>query len=565
MASEAGTVFWQLTPTHPGLVAADFTGGVLPSGSVNFAAYGANSIQVTFQIADDALIEPIETFTLQLTGISDPFGGPTQQLGTSTLNGSITDGDTGTALVSVFNTSAKTQLLYSTGLGPNPFGLAMQNTQAGNAVVVNAPATLGNVGTHNVIRDNLTVEANGPFEADFVLGAGVSLFTMTGTAAMDATGNAATVFGNNGANALTGGAGANTLNGLGADDTLTGNGGNDILRGGDGNDLLIGGTGNDTLNGGAGFGDTADYSAEAARVVVELGIVGVGQLVSATAGTDTLVDIENVRGGAGNDRIVGSTANNVLAGNAGADNLFGVDGSDVLYGGDSNDGLYGGAGNDQIFGMNDNDRLFGGAGNDTLDGGAGVDFADYRPAAGTGVNVNLSIAGSQLVSASEGFDTLVNIENLSGSGFGDTLTGNAGDNVIYGIEGNDTISGGGGVDRLIGGLGQDTLTGGAGADVFFFTRVADSDLISGRDTITDFVSGTDKLNLAQIDANTGVAGDQAFTFLGTGAFTGVAGQLRLAVSGANSFLLGDTDGNGTADLNVALLGVTSIVAGDIIL
>ncbi|WP_158589869.1 beta strand repeat-containing protein [Gemmobacter lutimaris] len=363
---------------------------------------------------------------------------------------------------------------------------------------------------------------------------------------------------------ILGDSGNNEVNAGGGNDNIGGADGNDTLRGADGDDTLRGGAGNDNMNGGAGI-DTADYSAASARVVVELGISGVPQVISATEGSDTLVLIENVLGGSGGDRIVGDTVDNTLTGNAGNDNLFGVGGNDTLFGGTGIDGLYGADGADQLFGGADNDRLFGGAGNDTLDGGAGLDFADYRPAAGTGVTVNLSIAGAQAISVSEGFDTLVNVENLSGSGFGDTLTGNAGDNVIYGIEGNDTISGGGGVDRLIGGLGQDTLTGGAGADVFFFTRVADSDLISGRDTITDFVSGTDKLNLAQIDANTGLAGDQAFTFLGTGAFTNVAGQLRLAVSGANSFLLGDTDGNGTADLNVALLGVTSIVAGDIIL
>ncbi|RID90326.1 hypothetical protein D2N39_18345 [Gemmobacter lutimaris] len=377
------------------------------------------------------------------------------------------------------------------------------------------------------------------------------------SAALDAAPNLAAAL-------LAGLAGGHDLvTGSGQNDLLEGFAGNDTLRGGAGNDTLRGGAGLDNMNGGAGI-DTADYSAATTRVVVELQFQGAPQMVSASEGLDTLADIENVSGGAAGDRIVGKQDSNVLTGNGGNDNLFGVGGNDTLFGGAGNDGLYGADGADQLFGGADNDRLFGGAGNDTLDGGAGLDFADYRPAA-LAVQVSLAIAGAQFVSSADASDTLINIENLSGSIRNDTLTGNAGDNVIYGIEGNDTISGGGGVDRLIGGLGQDTLTGGAGADVFFFTRVADSDLISGRDTITDFVSGTDKLNLAQIDANSGLAGDQAFTFLGTGAFTGVVGQLRLAVSGANSFLLGDTDGNGTADLNVALLGVTSIVAGDIIL
>ncbi|RID93598.1 hypothetical protein D2N39_01385 [Gemmobacter lutimaris] len=355
-----------------------------------------------------------------------------------------------------------------------------------------------------------------------------------------------------------------TINGVDNRDLLTGTGGDDNLQGGLMADTLVGGAGNDTMDGGAA-NDLVDYSAATQRVVVDLSLSGVAQRISASEGIDTLTDIENVRGGAGGDRLVGNATHNVLTGNAGDDNLFGLSGIDTLYGGDGNDGLYGGDGNDQIFGMNDNDRLFGGEGNDTMDGGAGIDFVDYGSATGTGVNVNLSITGMQFVSATEGADTLVNIENVNGSALGDTLTGNSADNVLYGNAGNDLLSGGDGIDRLVGGLGQDTLTGGAGEDVFFFTRVADSNLTSGRDTITDFVSGTDKINLEQIDAISGLAGNQEFTFLGTGAFTGEAGQLRVAVFGANSFLLGDIDGNGAADLNIGLLGVTSILASDIIL
>ena len=110
-----------------------------------------------------------------------------------------------------------------------------------------------------------------------------------------------------------------------------------------------------------------------------------------------------------------------------------------------------------------NDTLVGGAGNDTLDGGQGTDTADYLSAQGD-VRVNLSITGSQSVGASQGSDTLISIENLSGSRFNDILIGSADANMVAGHEGDDRISGLAGNDILKGGLGNDTLTGGLGND-----------------------------------------------------------------------------------------------------
>ncbi len=115
-------------------------------------------------------------------------------------------------------------------------------------------------------------------------------------------------------------------------------------------------------------------------------------------------------------------------------------------------------------------------------------------------------------------DVLIAIENLSGGQGWDQLYGNAGANVLQGWNGN---------DLLVGRAGQDTLTGGAGADRFQFTAIGDSVVGANADRITDFSRAQgDKIDLSGIDANTGAAGNQAFSFIGSGLFTHHAGELR---------------------------------------
>ncbi|MCU1719881.1 beta strand repeat-containing protein, partial [Pseudomonas sp. 5P_5.1_Bac1] len=180
-----------------------------------------------------------------------------------------------------------------------------------------------------------------------------------------------------------------------------------------------------------------------------------------------------------------------LTGTANADTLLGGSGNDTLNGGDGNDVLVGGAGNDSLYGGNGNDLLIGGLGNDLLDGGAGIDTASYASAT-SAVTVNLSTAGQQNT-VGAGLDTLVSIENLIGSDYNDTLTGDGGANRLEGGLGNDTLNGGGGDDVLIGGRGDDTLTGGPGSDTFLWQQ---GDI--GHDVVTDFTPGTDHLDLSQL-------------------------------------------------------------------
>ena len=180
------------------------------------------------------------------------------------------------------------------------------------------------------------------------------------------------------------------FSGRGGDDLLVGRGGNDQLYGGagnnslegdKGNDLLNGGIGNDTLIGGPG-NDTASYAnaapdgARGELVASGFGDVNVNLttgIATGAMGSDTLIGIENVIGGHGDDTLTGNAGRNVLSGGAGNDFLLGEGGNDVLLLAEGDDTAIGGAGND---------RIVVGLGNATIDGGTGTDTLDLGSANG---------------------------------------------------------------------------------------------------------------------------------------------------------------------------------------
>ncbi len=153
-------------------------------------------------------------------------------------------------------------------------------------------------------------------------------------------------------------------------------------------------------------------------------------------------------------------------------------------------------------------------------------------------------------------------DSLNGQAGNDRLVGFAGNDSLTGLAGNDTLDGGAGNDLLLGGAGRDQMTGGAGADIFRFIALADSAIGSNRDVITDFsrIDG-DRLDLAAIDANTRLSGDQAFAFIGSGGFSRVAGQLRFA----GGVLQADVNGDARADLEITIQGISGLLAADFLL
>lgn len=200
-----------------------------------------------------------------------------------------------------------------------------------------------------------------------------------GTVADHLVGNglANSLQGLNGNDILAGGAGNDSLEGGNSSDILQGDDGDDRLAGGAGNDRLTGKAGNDILLADAGDDvliagdgvDTADYSGNGRAVSVNLSTTAAQ---NTGYGMDSLSGIENLSGGAGNDRLVGSNGANVIRGGGGKDIVSGLGGDDTLYGDAGNDTIAGGAGND---------RMVGGAGLDELLGGAGADIFAFTVAA----------------------------------------------------------------------------------------------------------------------------------------------------------------------------------------
>jgi len=348
--------------------------------------------------------------------------------------------------------------------------------------------------------------------ASFVLGANLEDLTLTGSANINATGNA-------------------------LDNVLHGNAGSNVLSGGAGADLLIGGAGNDT------------YVIDSLEDQV---------LEETNAGSDTLVvaysnalleaeqiylpdNFENLTAqGTGLFDLIGSDDANRLVGNAAANMLFGFDGADTLDGGLGADTLQGGAGDDRYIVDNVGDVVveFGDEGVDTLAATISVSLLDAK------------------------FDEVENVEllgtgaiNATGDALGNALTGNGAANIL---------DGGAGDDSLSGGVGADRLTGGAGADDFVFNSALSS---TNRDTITDFnFAQGDRIELDNdVFAALGAPGDLSASAIraGAGVITAGDGDDHIIFNTTTGALYYDADGaGGAAAVQFATLtGVTVLNAG----
>jgi Ca2+-binding RTX toxin-like protein len=313
---------------------------------------------------------------------------------------------------------------------------------------------------------------------------------------------------------------------------ITGNSAANILDGGAGVDRMIGGAGNDVY-----------YVDNYSDKLIENAGDG-NDVVFSSANFKLGANVETLRlQGSADLWGYGNGLNNVLIGNAGANKLYGLDGNDVLKAGAGIDKMFGGTGDDIYYVDNYSD----------------------------GVVENIG-EGTDSVFASTNYKLGANVEKLTlqgsadlwgyGNGLDNTLTGNSGANKLYGLAGADILNGGAGSDWLEGGAGQDRLSGGADNDSFVFRDGDFAGLTTSTcDEIKDFATG-DKIRLSFVDANTGLAGDQAFSFIGTGAFTNTAGELRYEQISGNTYVEGDTNGDGVADFMIRVDGLHTLTSGD---
>lgn len=337
-------------------------------------------------------------------------------------------------------------------------------------------------------------------------------------------------------------------------DTVIGSAADDWFRGQAGNDSFVGGLGSDWI----------DYNYNPTALNITLAAAGAQQTINAGSfGNDTISGVENIAGSNNNDFLKGNELSNLLRGRGGNDTIDGAAGTDyvdyknasgnvtVTWSTSANTATSSGAdGVDSISnieggrGSGFSDTFVAGLSSTYFDGRSGVDTLSFAQFS-TAKSINLG-----LTTAQSGY-TVLNIENLIGSSAGDTLTGNAAANLLNGGAGNDTLSGGTGNDTLIGGAGKDSLAGGAGNDVFDFNSLSELGLgTAARDVISDWNAG-DKIDLASIDWDATTAGDQAFTYLGSGIFTTTAGQVRYSAG----VLQINTDTDTSAEYEIQITGV----------
>jgi len=307
---------------------------------------------------------------------------------------------------------------------------------------------------------------------------------------------------------LVAGSGNDTIIGNELDNVLHGNAGNDFIDGGIGNDILYAGAGDDVLMGSFGRNqlwggdgiDTASYAGRSGVVHADLS-AGYGMVNYMLA--DNYDSIENLTAGLGRATLIGDAGANRLTGGASSDLLYGGEGDDVLIGGGINAGTP-----NQLWGQ-------GGIDTASYEGTTGHVYADLRSQAGYVDGVL--------------FDTMNSVENLIGSSASDTLIGNAG------------------VNMLTGAGGADSLYGMGGADIFVYLQFLDSNLLTGYDTIFDFMSGTSKLDLT--------------------AFNTSASYVQIQSDGGSTslYLHATVDVfNAPTDLAISFVGVNAIQLSDIL-
>ena len=359
-----------------------------------------------------------------------------------------------------------------------------------------------------------------------------------------------TIFGRNGVDILDGGTGADVISGEGGNDFIDGGTGNDILSGGGGDDLINGKADDDFMTGGAGEDALLGEDGNDQLLGGEGDDIMVGGQGDDRYGVDSAGDSITEQADSGIDH-VSSSVSHVLGTNVENLDLIGtaaINGAgnslaNIMNGNSNANTISGGGGIDTIDAKSGNDTVSGGAGGDTLQGGLGFDALDYA-LSGSGVTVN--ILNNTATGGDAAGDVISGFEAIYGSGLSDVLVGNAASN------------------RLRGNAGQDTLTGNGGADVFDYDTITDSPVANGEsDIITDFDSN-DRIDLRSIDADPNLAGDQAFSFIGSAAFS-APGQVRVNLGTANTVISVNLTGNAGSEMRIVLQGLQTVDATDLLL
>jgi Ca2+-binding RTX toxin-like protein len=484
-----------------------------------------------------------------------------------------------------------------------------------NAADVATESDNDSLGGVDTVVASVTYALTGPVTGQ--PGFGIENITLTGSADIDATGNASanTLVGNGGANELRGGAGDDSLQGDAGNDVLTGSSGADTLDGGTGIDAMVGGDGSDLYR--------VDNAGDLVQDTGTNGTDTVESLLSFTLASGlenlTLIGVAaiNGTGNAGANTLVGNAAANILSGAGGADAMTGGDGNDTYVVDSVGDTVsetatsatqidtvrsavtwtlaanfenlvltgttaINGTGNTRantITGNSAVNTLNGSTGNDTLDGGTGADSL----VGGSGNDTYVvDVAGDKtiegtlaseidLVRAGLSWTLTTNVENLTLTGTGaftgtgnlvaNVLTGNTGANTLLGLAGADRLDGGAGNDTLDGGIGNDTLTGGTGADTFRFANTLSA--TTNVDAVSGFVRADDRFLLD--DAV--FAGIGAVGALALGAFrTGTAAlerDDRIIYNKAQGKIYFDADGfGGAAQVLFATVAVNTDIRAD---
>jgi len=340
-------------------------------------------------------------------------------------------------------------------------------------------------------------------------------------------------------------------------DTLRGGSGDDALFGESGTDFLYGSSGADIMDGGEGEFDRVIYNLSDAAVFLNF---ATGEFSGGHAEGDVVSNVEIVLGSDFDDIITGNEFTLGLEGGRGNDTIIATQLADpnqlnfLLGGAFTESFLNEGTGDDTLIGSAGQDVLIGFDGADFMDGGDGIDTVRYNYdfTSGEGVVIDLE-AGTASGGHAEG-DTLLNIENVTGSIFADFIQGDGNANTLLGGSGGDVLDGRDGDDLIIGAQGFDVLTGGAGADTFSFTFASDD--------YTDIITDFEDSDILSFGAERDFFGNTvALSFIGQAEFSNVAGQLRYvavvpeasdpAVT-IQTLIQFDADGDGIADEEITL-------------